>query len=152
MTQLTSLPYYYYYRCVPAQPSVRTAWLMLRPRTTVGAYRLTYVDALRTTNKAYAQLMLLSDRCTKYSILTGIIIDVRYAPRNWCITHSLCRGLFYYVHVITHLMLLPYNLCRTVTQLMLLGHDCTTCVIHSVTYDVMLLTATYVRYLCCSTT
>ena len=68
---------------------------MLHPRTTVGAYRLTYVDALRTTNEAYAQLMLLSDRCTKYSILTGIIIDVRYAPCNWCIMHSLCRGLFY---------------------------------------------------------
>jgi len=56
------------------------------------------------------------------------------------------------VHVETHLMLLPYNLCRTVTQLMLLGHDRTICVVHSVTYDVMSLTATYVGYLCCSTT
>jgi hypothetical protein len=55
---------------------------MLRTHTTVGAYRLTYVDALRTTNGAYAQLMLLSDRCTRYSILTGIIIDVRYTLRN----------------------------------------------------------------------
>jgi hypothetical protein len=56
------------------------------------------------------------------------------------------------VHVVTHLMLLPYNLCRTVTQLMLLGHDRTIYVVRSVTYDVMSLTATYVRYLCCSTT
>ncbi len=56
--------------------------LLMRSHTTFGAYRLTYVDALRTTNDAYAQLMLLSDRCTRYSILTGIIIDVRYAPRN----------------------------------------------------------------------
>jgi hypothetical protein len=56
------------------------------------------------------------------------------------------------VHVITHLMLLPYNLCGTVTQLLLLGHDRTTCVVCSVTYDVMLLLATYARYLCCSTT
>jgi hypothetical protein len=56
------------------------------------------------------------------------------------------------IHVITHLMLLPYNLCHMVTQLMLLGHDHITCVIRSVTYDVMLLLATYVRYLCCSTT
>jgi hypothetical protein len=55
---------------------------MLRTRTIVGVYRLTYVDALRTTNDAYAQLMLLSDRCTKYSILTGIIKDVHYAPCN----------------------------------------------------------------------
>jgi hypothetical protein len=56
--------------------------LSMRTRTIVSAYCLTYVDALRTTNDAYAQLMLLSDRCTKYSILTGIIKDVRYAPRN----------------------------------------------------------------------
>jgi len=56
--------------------------LLMRSRTAFGAYRLTYVDALRTTNDAYAQLMLLSDRCTKYSILTGIIKDVRYAPCN----------------------------------------------------------------------
>jgi hypothetical protein len=58
------------------------------------------------------------------------------------------------VHVVTHLMLLPYNLCCTVTQLMLLGHDRAICVVHSVTYDVMPLTvtATYVRYLCCSMT
>jgi hypothetical protein len=56
--------------------------LLMRTRTTVGAYRLTYVDELRTTNGAYAQLMLFSDRCTGYSILTGIIKDVRYAPRN----------------------------------------------------------------------
>jgi len=56
------------------------------------------------------------------------------------------------VHVIIHLMLLPYNLCRTVTQLMLLGHERTIYVVRSVTYDVMSLTATYVRYLCCSTT
>jgi hypothetical protein len=55
---------------------------MLRTRTTVGAYRLTYVDELRTTNGAYAQLMLLSDHCTRYSILTEIIIVMRYAPRN----------------------------------------------------------------------
>jgi hypothetical protein len=54
----------------------------MRTRTTVGAYCITYVDALRTTNGAYAQLMLLGDCCTRYSILTGIIIDVRYAPRN----------------------------------------------------------------------
>ncbi len=56
------------------------------------------------------------------------------------------------VHEETHLMLLPYNLCRTVTQLMLLGHDRKICVVHSMTYDVMSLTATYVGYLCCSTT
>jgi hypothetical protein len=43
---------------------------MLHTRTTVGVYRLTYNDALCTTNSVYAQLMLLSDR--------------------------LCRGLFYY--------------------------------------------------------
>jgi hypothetical protein len=47
-----------------------------------GMHRLTYVDALRTTNSAYAQFMLLSDRCTRYSILTGIFIDMRYAPHN----------------------------------------------------------------------
>jgi hypothetical protein len=56
------------------------------------------------------------------------------------------------VHVVTHLMLLLYNLCRTVTQLMLLGHDRIIYVVRSVTYDVMSLTATYVRYLCCSMT
>jgi hypothetical protein len=56
------------------------------------------------------------------------------------------------VHVVMHLMLLPYNLCGTVTQLMLLGHNRTIYVVRSVTYDVMSLTATYVRYLCCSTT
>jgi hypothetical protein len=56
------------------------------------------------------------------------------------------------VHVVTHLMLLPYDLCGTVTQLMLLGHDRTTCVVRSITYDVMLLLATYVRYLCRSMT
>jgi hypothetical protein len=56
------------------------------------------------------------------------------------------------IHVVTHLMLLLYNLCSTVTQLMLLGHDRTTCVVRSVTYDVMSLLATYVCYLCRSTT
>jgi hypothetical protein len=56
--------------------------LLMHSRTTFGVYRLTYVDALCTTNDAYAQLMLLCDCCTRYSILTGIIIDVRYAPRN----------------------------------------------------------------------
>jgi hypothetical protein len=55
--------------------------LLTRTRTTIGAYRLTYVAELRTTNGAYAQLMLLSDRCTTYSIFTGITIDMRYAPR-----------------------------------------------------------------------
>jgi hypothetical protein len=96
---------------------------MLHTRTTVGAYRLTYVDALRTTNRA-----------------TDALCTVRVAAYSTT------------VHVVTHLMLLPYNLCHTVTQLMLLGHDCTTCVIRSVSYDVMSLLATYVRYLCCSTT
>jgi len=42
-------------------------------------------------------------------------------------------------------MLLPYNLCGTVIQLMLLGHDRTTCVVRSVTYDIMSLLGTYVR-------
>jgi hypothetical protein len=56
--------------------------LLMHTHTTVGVYRITYVDALRTTNGAYGQLMLLGDRCTRYSILTGIIIDVRYAPCN----------------------------------------------------------------------
>jgi hypothetical protein len=56
--------------------------LLMRTRTTVGAYRLTYVDELCTTNGVYAQLMLLSDRCTTYSILTGITIDMHYATRN----------------------------------------------------------------------
>jgi hypothetical protein len=51
--------------------------LLMRTRTTVGAYRVTYVDAFCTTNGAYAQLMLLGDRCTRYSILTGC-----YTPRN----------------------------------------------------------------------
>jgi hypothetical protein len=39
-----------------------------------------------------------------------------------------------------------------VTQLMLLGHDHTIYVVRSVTYDVMSLTATYVRHLSCSMT
>jgi hypothetical protein len=67
------------------------------------------------------------------------------------------------VHVVIHLMLLPYKLMsyrdttyvvrsRTVTQLMLLGHDRTIYVKRNITYDVMSLIATYVRYLCCSTT
>ena len=56
------------------------------------------------------------------------------------------------VHVVTHLMLLPYNSCRTVTQLMLLGNDRTFYVVRNITYDAMSLIATYVRYLCCSTT
>jgi hypothetical protein len=56
--------------------------LLMRTHTTIVAYRLTYVDALHTTNDAYTQLMLLSDRCTRYSIFTGIIIDVRYVLCN----------------------------------------------------------------------
>jgi hypothetical protein len=96
--------------------------LLMRARTIVGAYRMTYVayphncrcvpptyvDALRTTNRATDAL------CT--------VCVAAYSTT---------------VHVITHLMLLPYNLCHTVTQLMLLGHDCTTCVIRSISYDVM---------------
>jgi hypothetical protein len=39
-----------------------------------------------------------------------------------------------------------------VTQLTLLDHDRTIYVVRSVTYDVISLTATYVRYLCCSMT
>jgi hypothetical protein len=38
------------------------------------------------------------------------------------------------------------------TQLMLLGHDHTIYVVRNITYDAMSLTATYVRYLCCSMT
>ncbi len=49
------------------------------------------------------------------------------------------------VHLVTHLMLLPYNLCGTVIQLMLLGYDHTTCIVRSVTYDIMSLLGTYVR-------
>ena len=66
------------------------------------------------------------------------------------------------IHVVIHLMLLPYKLMsyrdttyvvrsRTATHLMLLGHDRTICVIRNVTCDAMSLIATYVRYLCCST-
>jgi len=82
------------------------------------------------TNDAYAQLTLLSDRCTRYSILTGKIIDEHYAPCNWCITHSLCRGLFNYrtrrnTSYVTNVQPMSYcdttyvvrsqqyNLCRT---------------------------------------
>jgi hypothetical protein len=99
--------------------------LFMHTRTTVGAYRITYADALRITNGAYAQLMLLGDCCARYSILTGIIIDVRYAPCNGCVMHSLCCGLCY------------YHTRRNTFY---------------VTYDVMLLLATYVCYLCCSMT
>jgi len=98
MTQLMSLPYNYY-RCVPAQPSVQTTRLMLRPRTTVCAYRLSL------------PYKLMSYRDTTYVV--------------WS---------------------------RTVTQLMLLGHDRTIYVVRNITYDAMSLIATYVRYLCCSTT
>ena len=67
------------------------------------------------------------------------------------------------VHVVIHLMSLPYKLMsyrdttfvvrsRTVTQLMLLGQDRTIYVIRNITYDVMSPIATYVRYLCRSTT
>jgi hypothetical protein len=118
---------------------------MLHTRTTVGVYRLTYVDVLCTTNSVYAQLMLLSDRCTKYSILTGIIIDIF----TLCATDALrtvCVAAYSTtVHLVTHLMLLPYNLCGTVIQLMLLGYDHTTCIVRSVTYDIMSLLGTYVR-------
>jgi hypothetical protein len=57
-------------------------------------------------------------------------------------------------HTVTQLMLLSHTMTQlmllghTVTQLMFLGHDHTIYVIHSVTYDVMSLTATYVCYLC----
>jgi hypothetical protein len=48
------------------------------------------------------------------------------------------------VHVVIHLMLLPYKLCHTVTQLMLLGHNHTIYVVRNITYDAMSLIATYV--------
>jgi hypothetical protein len=67
------------------------------------------------------------------------------------------------VHVAIHLMLLPYKLMsyhdttyvvrsRIMTQLMLLGHDRMIYVVRNITYDAMSLIATYVRYLCRSTT
>jgi hypothetical protein len=104
---------------------------MLRPRTTVGAYRLTYVGTVSSPEL----------------LKTCVMLRTTDALRTVCVA-----AYSTIIHVITHLMLLPYNLCHTVTQLMLLGHDRTTCVICSVTYDVMSLLATYVRYLRCSTT
>jgi hypothetical protein len=148
MTQLMSLPYNYY-RCVPAQPSVRTTWLMLRPRTTVGAYRLTYVVRWPLYISTVSSPELLETCVTLHA--TDALHTVYVA------------AYFTTVHVIIHLMLLPYKLMsyrdttyfvrsRTVTQLMLLGHDRTIYVVRNITYDAMSLIATYVRYLCCSTT
>jgi len=152
VTQVMSLPYYYY-QCVPTQLLVHTTWLMSRPCTTVGAYRLTYV--------------------LTYVLRWPLYISTVSSPElletcvTLCATDALCTvyvaAYCTTVHVIIHLMLLPYKLMsyrdttfvvrsRTVTQLMLLGQDRTIYVIRNITYDVMSPIATYVRYLWRSTT
>jgi hypothetical protein len=56
--------------------------LSMRTRTTFGAYHMTYVAS---PHNCWCVLLNLCRKVTavhKYSILTGIIRNVRYAPRN----------------------------------------------------------------------
>jgi hypothetical protein len=130
--------------------------LSMRTRTTFGAYHMTYVAYLH--NFRCVPLDLCLDLCLKV-----ITRNMRYTLPNWCITHSLCRGLLYYRTRRDTSYVVPYKLMlyrdttyvvrsRTATQLMLLGHDRTISVICNITYDAMSLIATYVRYLCCNAT
>jgi hypothetical protein len=118
----------------------------MRTRTTFGAYRMTYVASLHNCWCVPLDLCLKVTAVHKYSILIGIIRNVRYAPRNRCITHSLCHGLLYYRTRRNTLMLLPYKLMsyhdttyvvrsRAMSQLMLLDHDRMIYVIRNITYD-----------------
>jgi hypothetical protein len=70
--------------------------LSMRTRTTFGAYRMTYVASPHNCWCVPLDLCLKVTAVHEYSIFTGIIRNVRYAPRNRCVTHSLCRGLLYY--------------------------------------------------------
>jgi hypothetical protein len=126
--------------------------LSMHTRTTLAAYRMTYVASphncrcvpLNLCRKVIAVLNTVS---SPELLETCITLRATDALRTVYVAAFSTT-----VHVVTHLMLLLYNLCRTVTQLMLLGHDRTIYVVHSITYDVMSLTAAYVRYFCCSTT
>jgi len=68
--------------------------LSMRTRTTFGAYHMTYVAPPHNCWCIPLNLCCKVTAVHKYSILTWIIRNMRYAPRNWCVTQSLCRGLF----------------------------------------------------------
>jgi hypothetical protein len=75
--------------------------LSMRTRTTFGAYRSTYV-------LTYVLRVLLE---------TCVMLRATDALRTVYVA-AYCTA----VHVVIHLMSYRTNLCRTVTQLMLLGH------------------------------
>jgi len=126
--------------------------LSMCTRTTLSAYRMTHVAS---PHKCRCVPLNLCDKVI--AVLSTVssleLLEMCVTLRPTDALHTVYVAAFSTtVHVAIHLMLLPYNLCHTVTQLMLLGHDRTIYVVRSITYDVMSLTATYVCYLCCSTT
>jgi hypothetical protein len=56
--------------------------LSMRTRTTFGVYHMTYVVSPHNCWCVPLDLCLKVTAVYKYSILTGIIRNVRYAPRN----------------------------------------------------------------------
>ena len=82
----------------------------------IASHRIT---SHRITSHRIASHHITSHRITSHRIMYG---------RLW--TRS---------EIVLRLTLLPYNLCSTMTQLILLGHDRTCYVIHNVTHDGVLL-------------
>ena len=79
---------------------------------------------------------IASHRIASHHITSHRITSHRIASHHIALTYG---RLWTRSEIVLRLTLLPYNLCSTMTQLILLGHDRTCYVIHNVTHDGVLL-------------
>ena len=79
---------------------------------------------------------IASHRIASHRITLHHITSHRITSHRIALTYG---RLWTRSEIVLRLTLLPYNLCSTMTQLILLGHDRTCYVIHNVTHDGVLL-------------
>ena len=98
-----------------------------------------HIASHHITSYRIASHHIASHRITSHRITSHRITSHRITSH--CITsHRIMYGrLWTRSEIVLRLTLLPYNLCSTMTQLILLGHDRTCYVIHNVTHDGVLL-------------
>ena len=98
----------------------------------------------RIASHHIASHRITSHRITSHRIASHHITSHRITSHRIALTYG---QLWTRSEIVLRLTLLPYNLCSTMTQLILLGHDRTCYVIHNVTHDGALLLVIYVHYL-----
>jgi hypothetical protein len=93
----------------------------------------------RIASHHIASHRIASHRITSHRITSHHIASHHIASHR-ITSHRIVYGrLWTRSEIVLRLTLLPYNLCSTMTQLILLGHDRTCYVIHNVTHDGVLL-------------